>query len=113
MKKLRKFLKDTWTILLAVFVVVATLLYVLIFDGSIIPFSVSVISCLFILFLKSLKSLTDTIKMFYVLKKEGTITGKDKKENTFWHIELEIRIGVFLITTWFFVSFVYIIMGDG
>ncbi|MCM1507462.1 MAG: hypothetical protein NC177_10060 [Ruminococcus flavefaciens] len=113
MKKLIKFLKDTWKTLLVIFIVTATLLHVLIFDGSIIPFAVSVISCLFILFLNSLKSLTDTVKMFYILKKEGTITGKDKKENTFWRIELEIRMGVFLITTYFFVSFVYIIMGGG
>ena len=98
-------------IILVIFIVTATLLHVLIFDSNKIPFAVSVISCLFILFLDSLKSLADTVKMFYTLKKEGAITGK--KESTFRRIELEIRTGVFLITTCFFVSFVYIILGSG
>lgn len=91
-------------IILAIFIVTATLLHVLIFDENKIFFAVSVISCLFVLFLNSL---TDIVKIFYIMKKE------DKKENKFRRIELEIRIGVFLITTYFFVSFVYIILGCG
>lgn len=91
-------------IILAIFIVTATLLHVLIFDENKILFAVSVISCLFVLFLNSL---TDIVKMFYIMKKEG------KKENKFRRIELEIRIGVFLITTYFFATFVYIILGSG
>lgn len=91
-------------IILAIFIVTATLLHVLIFDENKIFFAVSVISCLFVLFLNSL---ADIVKIFYIMKKEG------KKENKFRRIELKIRIGVFLITTYFFVSFVYIILGCG
>lgn len=91
-------------IILAIFIVTATLLHVLIFDENKMLFAVSVISCLFVLFLNSL---TDIVKIFYIMKKEG------KKENKFRRIELEIRIGVFLITTYFFATFVYIITGCG
>ena len=41
MEKLKKFLTDTWKVLLAISVVTATLLYTLAFDGSVMPFVIS------------------------------------------------------------------------
>lgn len=94
---MKKFLKDTWKILLAIFIVTASLLYALIFDGSEIPFLVTFMACVVILFLKALKSLINTIIVFIRLKKSGTITGKNKEENLFWRMQIERSIFLFLM----------------
>ncbi len=78
MKKLKKFFKDTWKVLLAIFIVVATLLYSLIFDGSEIPFLVSFMSAFVILFLKNIKDTIIFAKQFNYLKKSGFFTYDDE-----------------------------------
>lgn len=55
MNKLKKFLKDTWKTLLVIFI--ATLFYYLVFDGSRIPFLVTFLFVLIIIFIKCIKSL--------------------------------------------------------
>ncbi|MCM1507460.1 MAG: hypothetical protein NC177_10050 [Ruminococcus flavefaciens] len=52
-----KFLKDTWKPLLVIFIVIATLFYYLVFDGSRIPFLVTFLFVLAIIFIKCIKSL--------------------------------------------------------
>lgn len=71
MNKLKKFLKDTWKTLIIIFIVVATLLYGLIFDGSEIPFLVAFMSAFVILFLKNLITTILFAKKFSYLKKTG------------------------------------------
>lgn len=109
MKKFKKFFKDAWKILLAIFIVTASLLYALIFDGSEMFFAVTFTACLVILFLKTLKNLTNTIKVFIYLKKSGVITGEDKKENVFWHKLLELRTVLFIMAGWILGKIIYII----
>lgn len=108
---MKKFFKDTWKVLLAIFIVTASLLYTLIFDGSEIPFLVTFMACSIILFLKSLKSLINTIRVFVYLKKSGIISGKDKKENSFWRMQIGGSIVLFLIAGWFLANLIYIYMG--
>ena len=108
---IKTFLKNTWKIFLAVFIIVTTLLYALIFDGSDIPFLVTFTACAVILFLKALKSLINTIRTFFYLKKSGIISGENKNENNFWRGEFEIRIFLFLIAGWFLANLIYIYMG--
>ena len=81
--KLKKFFKDTWKILLAIFIIVATLLYSLIFDGSGIPFLVSFISAFMILFLKNVKDTIIFAKQFSYLKKSGFFTHDDKSRKIY------------------------------
>lgn len=50
-----KFLKNKWTIIFIIFI--ATLFYYLIFDGSRIPFLVTFLFVLIIIFIKCIKSL--------------------------------------------------------
>lgn len=105
---IKQFFKDTWKVLLAIFIVTASLLYVLIFDGSEIPFIVTFIACIAILFVKALKSLINTIIVFFRLKKSGVITGENKGENAFWRAEFEIRIALFLLAGWFLANMISI-----
>lgn len=107
---MKKFFKDTWKVLLAIFIVTISLLYVLIFDGSEIPFVATFTACVAILFLKTLKSLINTIRVFFLLKKSGIISGKDKYENTFWKELFELRIALFLVAGWFLSELIYIIL---
>lgn len=108
---MKKFFRDTWKILLAIFIVTASLLYSLIFDGSEIPFIVTFTACMAILFLKALKSLINTVRIFFHLKKWGIISGTDKKENTFWHIQIGMSTAIFLAAGGFLGELIYIIMG--
>lgn len=78
MKKLKKFFRDTWKTLLVIFIVVATLIYSLIFDGSDIPFLVSFMSAFVILFLKNVKDTIIFAKQFNYLKKSGFFTYDDE-----------------------------------
>ncbi len=83
MKKLKKFFKDTWKTLLVIFIVVATLLYTLIFDGSDIPFLISFMSAFVILFIRCVKSLIMAVKIFIVFKILGEVAGMNEKNNKF------------------------------
>lgn len=76
---MRKFLKDTWKVLLIIFIVTATLLYSLIFDGSDIPFFVSFMSAFVLLFLKNVKDTIIFAKQFNYLKKSGFFTYDDER----------------------------------
>ena len=109
MEKLKKFLTDTWKVLLAISVVTATLLYTLAFDGSVTPFVISFTTCVFVLFLKALKRLILTIRAFVCLKKSGCITGKNKEENMFWRFEFLITVGLFFIAGYFLFSTICLI----
>lgn len=109
-ERIKTFLKNTWKVLLAIFIVTASILYVLIFDGSDIPFEVTFTSCIVILFLKALKNLINTIRTFFYLKKSGVISGKNKNENNFWRGEFEICIFLFLIAGWFLAELIFIIL---
>lgn len=75
---MKKFLKDTWKILLVIFIIVATLLYGLIFDGSEIPFLVSFMGAFVILFIKNVKDTIVFSRKFSYLKKTGFFTGDEK-----------------------------------
>lgn len=79
MRKLKKFFRDTWKILLAIFIIVTTLLYSLIFDGSETPFLVSFMSAFVILFLKSVKDTIIFAKQFSYLKKSGFFTNDSER----------------------------------
>lgn len=107
---IKKFLKNTWKVLLVIFIVVATLLYSLIFDGSDIPFTITFTACIVILFLKALKNLINTIRTFFYLKKSGLISGKNKNENNFWRGEFEMHIFLFLSAGWFLAELICIIL---
>lgn len=104
---MKKFFRDTWKILLAIFIVTASLLYSLIFDGSEIPFMVTFMACMVILFLKALKSLINTVRVFFLLKKWGIISGENEKENTFWHIQIGMNTAIFLAAGWFLGELIY------
>lgn len=79
MWKIRKFFKDTWKTLLVIFIVTATLLYSLIFDGSDIPFFISFMSAFVILFLHNVKETIIFAKKFSYLKKSGFFTHDDER----------------------------------
>ncbi|MCM1507461.1 MAG: hypothetical protein NC177_10055 [Ruminococcus flavefaciens] len=83
MNKLKKFFKDTWKPLLVIFIVVATLLYGLIFDGSEIPFLVAFMSAFVILFLKNLIPTILFAKKFSYLKKTGFFTGDERSQEIY------------------------------
>lgn len=108
---MKKFLKDTWKVLLAIFIVTGSLLYIFIFDGSEIPFLVTFMACIVILFLKALKSLINTIIVFIRLKKSGIITSKNNEENLFWRMQIERSVFLFLMAGWFLANLIYIYMG--
>ncbi len=72
------FLKNTWKVLLAIFIIVATLLYALIFDGSEIPFFVSFMGAFAILFIKNVKDTIIFSRQFSSLKKTGFFTDNEK-----------------------------------
>lgn len=74
---IKTFLKNTWKIFLDVFIVIATLLYSLIFDGSGIPFLVAFMSAFVILFLKNVITTILFEKRFSYLKKSGFFTGDE------------------------------------
>ncbi len=76
-------------------------------------------ACIVILFLKALKSLINTIKIFVYLKKTGMITDKNKEENSFRRIQIKESIiqqikGIiilFLIAGWFLANLIYVYIG--
>ncbi|MDE5556665.1 MAG: hypothetical protein K2J32_03050 [Ruminococcus sp.] len=97
MWRIRKFFKDTWKVLLAIFIVTATLLYGLIFDGSGIPFLVSFMSAFVILFLKNVKDTIIFAKKFSYLKKSGFFTHDDKSRERYKRCREITRANIFFV----------------
>lgn len=95
MNKLKKFLKDTWKTLLIIFIVVATLLYGLIFDGSDIPFLVAFMSAFVILFLKNVISTVLFAKKFSYLKKTRFFTDDEKSQEIYKQCRERIHANIF------------------
>ncbi|MDE6666643.1 MAG: hypothetical protein K2K14_10750 [Ruminococcus sp.] len=95
MKKLKKFFKDTWKTLLVIFIVVATLLYSLIFDGSDIPFSVSFMGAFVILFLKNVKDTIIFSRQFSYLKKSGFFMNDDKSRKIYKQCREKTHANIF------------------
>jgi len=108
MWKLIKFLKDTWKVLFAVFIVTATLLYSLIFDGSPLPFAATLAACIAIIFVKILKVLIDTVIFFY-RKKSGSIS--DENKINFRRSELAFCIFMLFWTGWFLFELINLAFG--
>lgn len=105
---MKKFLKDTWKVLLAIFIVTTSLLYALIFDGSEMFFAVTFTACLVILFLKALKNLISTIKAIICLRKLGVINN-DKEKSKLWKKLLGLRTVLFIMAGWILGEIIYII----
>lgn len=95
MKKLIKFLKDTWKTLLVIFIVVATLLYGLIFDSSEILFLVAFMSAFVILFLKNVIPTILFAKKFSYLKKTGFFTDDEKSQEIHKQCRERIHANIF------------------
>ena len=95
MDKLKKFLKDTWKVLLVIFIVVATLLYGLIFDGSAIPFLVAFMSAFVILFLKNVTTTILFARKFSYLKKSGFFTGDEISQEIYKQCTETIHANIF------------------
>ncbi|MDE5860800.1 MAG: hypothetical protein K2H28_01240 [Ruminococcus sp.] len=72
MRKIKKFFKDKWKIILGI-IIILTFLYSLIFDGSEIPCTIAFISYFAIPFLKNVKNTIIYIKNFRYLKKIGIL----------------------------------------
>lgn len=92
---MRKFLKDTWKVLLIIFIVTLTLLYVLIFDGSEIPFVVSFISAFAILFIYNVKDTIIYIKNFSYLKKSDFFSHHYRDRDIYNECISVIKIKIF------------------
>ena len=82
---MRKFLKNKWKTFLVIFIVVATLFYYLIFDGSKIPFLVSFISAFLILFIKCVMSMIRAVKIFIIFIILREVAGMDGKDDKFMY----------------------------
>lgn len=95
MNKLKKFFKDTWKTLLVIFIVVATLEYGLIFDGSEIPFLVAFMSAFVLLFLKNVKDIIIFSIQFSYLKKTGFFTDDEKSQEIYKQCRERIHANIF------------------
>lgn len=94
---IKKFLKNTWKVLLVIFIVVATLLYALIFDGSEIPFSVSFIGAFVILFIKNVKDTIIFSRAFSYLKKTGFFTDDDISRKRYEYCRRVTHANIFFV----------------
>lgn len=92
---IKTFLKNTWKIMLVIFIVVATLLYGLIFDGSEMPFVISFIGSFVILFIKNVKNTIASSRQFSYLKKTGFFTDDDTSRNIYEHCRKGIQTNIF------------------
>ncbi|MDE6784658.1 MAG: hypothetical protein K2J26_04700 [Ruminococcus sp.] len=106
----KQFSKDTWKVLLAIFIVTASALYVLIFDGSEMPFVVSFMASIIILTLKAVKSWVNTIKDYINLKKSDTIPNKDKKKEIL-RTGIIIQTAILAFAVWFLGGLIYAMFG--
>lgn len=94
---IKTFLKNTWKTLFIIFIVVATLLYSLIFDGSDIPFSVSFIGAFVILFIKNVKDTIKFSKQFSYLKKTGFFTDDDISREIYEQCRQKTHENIFFV----------------
>lgn len=94
---IRAFLKNTWKTLLVIFIVVATLLYSLIFDGSEIPFSVSFMGAFVILFIKNVKDTIKFSRAFSYLKKTGFFADDDKSREIYEYCRSVTHANIFFV----------------
>lgn len=105
----KSFFNDTWKVMLAIFIVTASALYVLIFDGSKMPFVVSFMASIIILTLKAVKSWANTIKDFINLKKSGIILDKEKKE--ILKVKFMVQTAILAFAVWFLGGLIYAMFG--
>ncbi len=94
---IKTFLKNTWKTLLVIFIVVATLLYALIFDGSDIPFLVSFMGAFVILFLKNVKDTIKFSRQFSYLKKTGFFTDDDRSRKIYKQCRKAMQSSIFFV----------------
>lgn len=94
---IKTFLKNTWKTLFIIFIVVATLLYGLIFDGSETPFAISFIGSFVILFIKNVKDTITFSRQFSYLKKTGFFTDDDISQKIYEQCRTKIRSGIFFV----------------
>lgn len=93
---MKKFFRDTWKTLLVIFIVVATLLYGLIFDGSDIPFLVSFMGAFVILFIKNVKDTIIFSRAFSYLKKTGFFTDDDRSRKIYEYCRRVTHANIFI-----------------
>lgn len=106
----KQFFKDTWKVMLAIFIVTASALYALIFDGSEMPFVVSFMASIIILTLKAVISWVNTIKDYINLKKSDTIPNKDK-EKEILRTGIIIQTAILAFAVWFLGGLIYAMFG--
>lgn len=96
-ERIKTFLKNTWKVLLVIFIVVATLLYGLIFDGSEIPFVISFIGSFVILFIKNVKDTIKFSRQFNYLKKTGFFTDDDISRKIYEYCRSVTHANIFFV----------------
>lgn len=112
---IRAFLKNTWKTLLVIFIVVATLLYGLIFDGSEMPFAISFIGSFVILFIKNVKDTIKFSKQFSYLKKTGFFTDDDISREIYEQCRQKTHENIFFVLlsgAWLFYLIISLTGGD-
>lgn len=112
---IKTFLKNTWKILLIIFIVVATLLYGLIFDGSEMPFAISFIGAFVILFIKNVKDTIKFSKQFSYLKKTGFFADDDKSWEIYEQCRQKTHENIFFVLlsgAWLFYLIISLTGGD-
>ncbi len=112
---IRAFLKNTWKTLLVIFIVVATLLYGLIFDGSEMPFAISFIGSFVILFIKNVKNTITFSRQFNYLKKTGFFADDDKSREIYEQCRQKTHENIFFVLlsgAWLFYLITSLTGGD-
>lgn len=112
---IKTFLKNTWKILLIIFIVVATLLYGLIFDGSEMPFAISFIGSFVILFIKNVKNTITFSRQFNYLKKTGFFTDDDISREIYEQCRQKTHENIFFVLlsgAWLFYLIISLTGGD-
>lgn len=112
---IKKFLKNTWKTLLVIFIVVATLLYGLIFDGSEMPFAISFIGSFVILFIKNVKNTITFSRQFNYLKKTGFFADDDKSREIYEQCRQKTHENIFFVLlsgAWLFYLITSLTGGD-
>lgn len=112
---IKKFLKNTWKTLLIIFIVVATLLYALIFDSSEMPFAISFIGSFVILFIKNVKNTITFSRQFNYLKKTGFFADDDKSREIYEQCRQKTHENIFFVLlsgAWLFYLITSLTGGD-
>ncbi|MDE5619717.1 MAG: hypothetical protein K2I80_04225 [Ruminococcus sp.] len=90
-------MKNTWKIFLVLFIIVTTLLYALVFDGSDIPFLVSFMGAFVILFLKNVKDTIKFSRQFSYLKKTGFFTDDNRSRKIYEYCRRTTHANIFFV----------------